>query len=120
MSGANSWLSRQRKSDLVELAQTVGLKEYVSFISLMLAPCVFFMFSCRVVVSVRDDVLWSSLFGEGGVQCVNVVKMGWERSTRCLSRSMGTGSHHIVARARKYRRILLGSRILTRRRLLQL
>ena len=29
MSGANSWLARQRKSDLVELAQTVGLKEYV-------------------------------------------------------------------------------------------
>lgn len=31
MSGANSWLARQRKSDLVELAQTVGLKEYVHF-----------------------------------------------------------------------------------------
>lgn len=31
MSGANSWLARQRKSDLVELAQTVGLKEYVQF-----------------------------------------------------------------------------------------
>jgi hypothetical protein len=29
MSGANSWLARQRKSDLVELAQTVGLKECV-------------------------------------------------------------------------------------------
>ncbi|KAK0720775.1 hypothetical protein B0H67DRAFT_202561 [Lasiosphaeris hirsuta] len=29
MSGANSWLARQRKSDLIELAQTVGLKEYV-------------------------------------------------------------------------------------------
>lgn len=28
MSGANSWLARQRKSDLVELAQTVGLKDY--------------------------------------------------------------------------------------------
>jgi len=28
MSGANSWLARQRKSDLVELAQTVGLTEY--------------------------------------------------------------------------------------------
>ncbi|KAK0626823.1 hypothetical protein B0T14DRAFT_119637 [Immersiella caudata] len=30
MSGANSWLARQRKSDLVELAQTVGLKDYES------------------------------------------------------------------------------------------
>lgn len=29
MSGGNSWLARQRKSDLVELAQTIGLKEYV-------------------------------------------------------------------------------------------
>lgn len=29
MSGANPWLVRQRKSDLVELAQIVGLKEYV-------------------------------------------------------------------------------------------
>lgn len=29
MSGANSWLQRQRKSDLVEIAQNVGLKEYV-------------------------------------------------------------------------------------------
>ncbi|KAK1828400.1 hypothetical protein QBC39DRAFT_265299 [Podospora conica] len=28
MSGANSWLARQRKSDLVELAQTVGLKDF--------------------------------------------------------------------------------------------
>jgi hypothetical protein len=28
MSG-NSWLARQRKSDLVEMAQAVGLKEYV-------------------------------------------------------------------------------------------
>ncbi|KAK5662726.1 hypothetical protein OQA88_6133 [Cercophora sp. LCS_1] len=28
MSGANSWLVRQRKSDLVELAQIVGLKDY--------------------------------------------------------------------------------------------
>lgn len=30
MSGANSWLQRQRKSDLVEIAQNVGLKEYVA------------------------------------------------------------------------------------------
>jgi hypothetical protein len=29
MSTANSWLQRQRKSDLVEIAQNVGLKEYV-------------------------------------------------------------------------------------------
>ncbi|GAB1315067.1 Rho termination factor N-terminal domain-containing protein [Madurella fahalii] len=28
MSGGNSWLARQRKSDLVELAQTIGLKDY--------------------------------------------------------------------------------------------
>jgi len=30
MSGANSWLARQRKSDLVELAQTVGLTDFES------------------------------------------------------------------------------------------
>ncbi|KAM7223407.1 hypothetical protein V8F06_001284 [Rhypophila decipiens] len=30
MSGANSWLSRQRKSDLVELAEKVGLQDYES------------------------------------------------------------------------------------------
>lgn len=29
MSGANSWLQRQRKSELVEIAQSIGLKEYV-------------------------------------------------------------------------------------------
>jgi hypothetical protein len=27
---SNSWLARQRKSELVELAQTIGLKEYVT------------------------------------------------------------------------------------------
>jgi len=30
MSG-NGWLARQRKSDLVDIAQTLGLKEYVFF-----------------------------------------------------------------------------------------
>lgn len=29
MSGANSWLQRQRKTDLAELAQYTGLKKYV-------------------------------------------------------------------------------------------
>jgi hypothetical protein len=29
MSTGNSWLARQRKSELVELAQAVGIKEYV-------------------------------------------------------------------------------------------
>lgn len=29
MSTGNSWLARQRKSDLVELAHAVGIKEYV-------------------------------------------------------------------------------------------
>lgn len=27
---SNSWLARQRKSELVELAQSLGLKEYVT------------------------------------------------------------------------------------------
>jgi hypothetical protein len=29
MSSGNPWLQRQRKSDLIELAERVGLKEYV-------------------------------------------------------------------------------------------
>jgi hypothetical protein len=29
MSGGNPWLQRQRKSDLIELAERVGLDEYV-------------------------------------------------------------------------------------------
>jgi hypothetical protein len=35
MSSGNSWLARQRKSDLVELAQAVGLKEYVAAVRLL-------------------------------------------------------------------------------------
>ncbi|KAK1760548.1 hypothetical protein QBC47DRAFT_456279 [Echria macrotheca] len=31
MSGANSWLVRQRKSDLIELAEKVGLKDYEDY-----------------------------------------------------------------------------------------
>lgn len=30
MSGVNSWLQRQRKGDLAELAQHTGLKKYVA------------------------------------------------------------------------------------------
>lgn len=30
MSGTNSWLQRQRKSDLVDIAENVGLKKYVT------------------------------------------------------------------------------------------
>jgi hypothetical protein len=30
MASGNSWLARQRKSDLLDLAEAVGLKEYVT------------------------------------------------------------------------------------------
>ena len=47
MSGANSWLARQRKSDLVDLAQSLGFTEY--------APLPFVFIPPLLLVSARRE-----------------------------------------------------------------